>query len=63
MTRPFHYPNDVQEMEGEEKELRLKQEEFEFGIQQRRDRMQRELLARKDEKKSVWTRNSSKRTE
>lgn len=63
LTKPFHYPNDLEEMEGEEKELRIKQEEFEFGIGQRRDNLQRQMLARKDEKKSVMTRNSSKRTE
>jgi len=63
LTKPFHYPNDLEEMQGEEKELRKKQEEFEFGIEQRRERMQRLSLARPDEKKSVWTRNSSKRTE
>lgn len=56
LTEPFHYPDDIDEMDRQERELERKRLEFTFNIERRKEQYKRQLLTLKTEKKSTKNR-------
>ena len=56
LTEPFHYPDDIDEMDREEREVEKKRLEFEFNIERRKEMGKRQLVANRSEKGSSKSR-------
>ena len=56
LTEPFHYPDDIDEMDRDERELEKRRLEFKFSIERRKEMYKRQFLELKSEKRSTLNR-------
>lgn len=56
LTEPFHYPDDIDEMDRDERELEKRRLEFTFSIERRKEMYKRQFLELKSEKRSTLNR-------